>query len=76
MTISGFVVIQNKEKRNEKEVKTLVITDGTTVDVCRTSDPSAMTELEQYTMGDEITLCISQSVYKEKVYNTIEKIVK
>lgn len=76
MTISGFVVIQNKEKRNEKEVKTLVITDGTTVDVCRTSDPATMTELEQYTMGDEITLCISQSVYKEKVYNTIEKIVK
>lgn len=76
MTISGYVVIQNKEKRNEKEIKTIVITDGTTVDVCRTGDPATMTELENYTMGDEITLCVTQSVYKEKVYITIEKIVK
>lgn len=75
MTIKGYVVIQKVEKRYETEYKTLIITDGTTVDVCRTSDAATMKDLEQYSMGDEITICITQNVYKEKVYNTIEKIV-
>lgn len=76
MTITGLVVMQKEEMKNEKKTRSIVVTDGQTVDVCRTSDPAAMSRLDDYSMGDEITLCISQNVYKEKVYNTIEKIVQ
>lgn len=77
MTITGIVVMQKTEQKKENEATTsLVITDGETVDVCRTSNPTTMNALEAYTLGDEITICVKQNVYKEKVYNTIEKIVK
>lgn len=75
MTITGYLVMQNTETRNEKTYKTAVITDGSTVDVCRTSDPTTMNELGNFTRGEMITLCITQNVYKDKVYNTITKIV-
>lgn len=75
MTITGYLVMQKTETRNEKTYKTVVITDGSTVDVCRSSDPATMTELGNFTQGEQITVCITQNVYKDKVYNTITKIV-
>lgn len=75
MTVTGFKVMTKRWTTDEgKENFNIVLTDGETVDVCRTSDTAAMSILEGVMMGEQITLCITQSVYKDKLYNTIVKV--
>lgn len=76
MTVTGLKVMTKRWANDDgKEYCNVTIADGETVDVCRTSDPAAMTTLEGVMMGEEVTLCITQSVYKDKLYNTIVKVI-
>ena len=75
MTITGAKVMTKIGKaKDETRYLTITLTDGETVDVCRTSDPTSMIYLEDLPMGEMVTLCITQSVYKEKIYNKINSI--
>lgn len=76
MTVTGLKVMTKRWETDEGKVHcNITIADGETVDVCRTSDPSTIDLLEQMSMGEQVTLCVTQSVYKDKVYNTIVKIL-
>lgn len=75
MTITGVKVLTKRGKaKDETEYLTLTLTDGETVDVCRTSDAASMNTLEETPMGELVTVCITQSVYNGVIYNKITAI--
>lgn len=72
MTITGIKVMTKRGKaKDDSEYLTLTLTDGETVDVLRTSDTSSMKAIEEIPMGEQVTVCITQSVYKDVIYNKI-----